>query len=108
MMADRIAVDLAALRLAADGIADALNAMATRRVADIDAPRAAFGHDGLADTVADFCDRWQIGVGHLTSDAAQVADRLDRCALAYEHADRLARGRFAGRLEIRGPDPGAT
>ena len=61
-MSDGFSVYLDALRRAAEGVTDTLDAMATRKVSDIDAAKSGFGHDGLADTVSDFCDRWNIGV----------------------------------------------
>lgn len=77
-MTDGFYVDFAALQQAAEGVTDVLSAMATKQVSDIDAPRPAFGHDSLGDKVADFCDRWNIGVGHLASDAHEVADQASR------------------------------
>lgn len=106
-MADGVSVDLGALRNAAEGVTDTLNALATRKVSDIDAPRNAFGHDSLADAVIDFCDRWNIGVSHLANDAAEVANRLNHCVLAYEHADRTAHQSLDGILRLLGSDPAA-
>ena len=83
-MADGFYVDFGALHDAAEGITDTLDAMATKKVSDIDAPRSAFGHDGLAGTVADFCDRWEIGVEHLTKDAEAVVGEQSDIAIVVE------------------------
>lgn len=87
---------------------DTLTAMATRKASDIDAPKHAFGHDRLADTVADFCDRWELGVEHLAKDAAAFADRLNASVTAYLHVDAAVRKKFDGIVQrASGPDPAA-
>ena len=107
-MTDGFYVEIGALQQAADGVTDVLGAMATKKVSDIDAPKQAFGHDSLGGTVADFCDRWNIGVGHLASDAQEVADRLATSVNAYEHVDAVAAGKFATVVQApTGPDPAA-
>ncbi|HZM80861.1 MAG TPA: hypothetical protein VFC19_34495 [Candidatus Limnocylindrales bacterium] len=107
-MADGFSVDLNALRKAAEGILDTLNAMATKQVSDIDADKSAFGHGGLADTVADFCDRWNIGVTHLAKDGQEIIDRLIVCVNAYSHVDRVSAERLDGIVsQATGTDPGA-
>jgi hypothetical protein len=105
---DGFYVDFSALQQAAEGVTDVLGAMATKKVSDIDAPKQAFGHDSLGGTVGDFCDRWNIGVGHLVSDAQEVADRLTASVNAYEHVDAVAAGKFATVVQApTGPDPAA-
>ena len=107
-MTDGFAVDLGALRNAADGVTDTINAMATKKVSDIDAAKSAFGHDRLADTVSDFCDRWNIGVEHLAKDGLEIVDRLNACLQAYSHVERTASATFDGSLrQAGGPDPGS-
>ena len=107
-MADGFYVDFGALHDAAEGITDTLDAMATKKVSDIDAPRSAFGHDGLAGTVADFCDRWEIGVEHLTKDAEAVVGRLNDAVGAYLRVDSNMQKTFAGFVrQPGGPDPAA-
>ena len=80
-------VDLEALEDAASGINRTLDAMATKKVSDVDAAAEAFGHDELASAVADFCDRWNIGVENLAADGAEVSDRLNRCVKRYQSAE---------------------
>jgi hypothetical protein len=105
---DGFYVDFAALQQAAEGVTDVLGAMATKQISDIDAPRQAFGHDSLGAKVADFCDRWNIGVGHLASDAQESADRLNASVDAYQHVDTVVGGKFAGVVQSpTGPDPAA-
>ncbi|HEX6501358.1 MAG TPA: hypothetical protein VF054_20350 [Micromonosporaceae bacterium] len=107
-MADGFFVDFGALYKAAEGVTDTLGAMATRKVSDVDAPKHAFGHDRLAGTVADFCDRWEIGVEHLTKDAQAIADQLNACVNAYLHVDATIRKTFDGIVQrASGPDPAA-
>jgi uncharacterized protein YPO0396 len=108
-MADGFSVDLDALRKAASGISTTLDAMATKKVSDIDAPEDAFGHDELASAVVDFCDRWNIGVSHLASDGAEVSDRLNRCVKNYEAAEQHIQISTEGILQSStGTDPGAS
>lgn len=63
-MADGFEVDLGALRRAAEGVADTLAAMATRKVSDIDASVDAFGHEDLgrlsATSAIDGTSEWGI------------------------------------------------
>lgn len=108
-MAGGFYVDFNALREAADGVTETLDAMATKKVSDIDAPKAAFGHDGLADVVSDFCDRWEIGVEHLTKDGSEIADRLNLSVAGYERAEKTIQLSLNGILQSRtGADPGAS
>lgn len=105
-MAGGFSVDLEALRGAADGVTDTLNAMATKKVKDIDPAGSAFGHGGLADAVGDFCDRWEIGVEHLCKDASEIVDRLTWSMQAYTHVDDTLGRTINGILsEPSGPDP---
>ncbi|MGH8917376.1 MAG: hypothetical protein ACRD0H_03410, partial [Actinomycetes bacterium] len=81
---------------------------ATRKVSDIDAAASAFGHDGLGGTVADFCERWQIGVEHLATDGQEVADQLVASVHAYRHVERTTGLAFDGILrQPSGADPAA-
>jgi hypothetical protein len=77
-------------------------------VKDIDPAKAAFGHDGLAGAVGDFCDRWEIGVEHLCTDANEIVDRLNWSMQAYTHVENTLAHVFNGILsEPSGPDPAA-
>jgi hypothetical protein len=107
-MSDGFRVDLGALENAAAGINTTLNDLKARRIDDLDGRRADFGHAHLADTVADFCDRWEVGVEHLAMDSQEIAARLSRCVQDYLKVDKAAKGRMDGILERRsGPDPAA-
>ncbi|WP_411121343.1 hypothetical protein [Streptomyces sp. x-19] len=109
IMQGGFSVDLDALRKAASGIRTTLDAMATKKVSDIDAPKDDFGHDELASAVADFCDRWNIGVSHLASDGAEVSDRLDHCVKSYEKAEQHIQLSAKDILQSSsGTDPGAS
>lgn len=105
-LAEGFSVDLDALQPAVDGVEDTLAAMATRKVSDIDVPVEAFGHDRLGKTVSDFCERWQIGVGHLGSDGREIVDRLRASLRNYQSVDRASADRFDAlqrRLDESGP-----
>lgn len=105
-MAEGFQVDLDALQRAAEGIMDTLDAMATKKVSDIDAAESAFGHDALGATVSDFCERWQIGVEHLAKDGQEIVDRLVASVYAYAHVERTMTETFSGMVgQSTGPDP---
>ena len=107
-MADGFAVDLGALKSAAEGVTDTLDKMATKKVSDIDAPKEAFGHDGLGEAVEDFCDRWEIGVEHLMKDASEVVDRLNWSVTQYQQIESTVQQSLDGILQQLGqPDPAA-
>ncbi|MFI0544425.1 hypothetical protein RKD19_003638 [Streptomyces canus] len=108
-MPDGFSVDLGALRKAASGISTTLDAMATKKVSDIDVPKGDFGHDELASAIVDFTDRWNIGVSHLASDGTEVSDRLNRCVKNYEAAEDHIQLTAEGMLRSSsGTDPGAS
>jgi hypothetical protein len=106
-MADGYHVELPALEDAAAGINETLSELKAHRVSDLDADPATFGHDGLASTLTDFGDRWELGVEHLATDAQQVSARLSQCVQAYLMADRTAADNMSAILNGTGPDPAA-
>ena len=107
-MADGFSVDLGALEDAASGIDDTLNDLKKSRVDSIGGSTGDYGHDHLASTVKDFCDRWEIGVEHLATDGREIVDRLKQCVQDYVAADKGARGRLDGVFkQATGPDPAA-
>ena len=106
-MADGFRVDLAALKNAADGVSGTLEQVNRRKVSDIDCDPQAFGHDRLAETVADFCDRWSQGVEHLATDAREISGQLTDCVASYEAADQEAQDRLGQILHGGGHDPAA-
>lgn len=107
-MAEGFRVDLGALKDAAAGINTTLNDLKARRIDDLDGRRADYGHDRLAETVADFCDRWELGVEHLATDGQEIASRLSRSVQAYLRVDDRATGRMDGILQQQtGDDPAA-
>jgi hypothetical protein len=107
-VADGFQVDLGALEGAVEGINDTLAQLQAAPVDSLDGTAADYGHDDLADTVATFCDRWEIGIEHLATDARQIAQRLNDSLKAYLAADTTARGRMDGIFgSPAGPDPGA-
>jgi hypothetical protein len=102
-MADGFAVDLTALVEASSTVDVTVRVLAQQSVTDLNPGGGAIGHAHLTDRLANFCERWDIGIGHLGSDGRAIADRLRASAQAYERADHAAAGRFAG----IGPDPAA-
>lgn len=106
-MSEGFRVDLHALEEASQGVSDTVHAVRKDRVADIDAG-VEFGHDRLAGTVTDFCDRWDLGVAHLVKDGSEVARRLAHCAQVYRQTDEAARTQLEGLIgRSVGGDPAA-
>ncbi|SFT09559.1 hypothetical protein SAMN05660874_05671 [Saccharopolyspora flava] len=110
-MADGFRVDLDALTGASDGVRATVEAMARKKVADIDCPADAFGHDRLSGVVREFCDRWDVGVANLSDDGAEIASRLSHSVEVYRRTDEAARAHLHGLLvrpnDIRSPDTAA-
>jgi hypothetical protein len=107
-MSDGFRVDLGALEDAAAGINTTLNDLRSTKIDGLDGRMADYGHDRLADTVADFCDRWELGVEHLATDGQEVAVRLSQSVQDYLGADQAAKGRLDGIFQRQtGPDPAA-
>ena len=107
-MSDGFRVDLGALERATEGVNETLAGLQAARVDALDGKAADYGHDQLAETVEDFCDRWQIGVEHLASDGREVAQRLNDSLMSYLAADKAAKGRMDGIYQsATGPDPAA-
>jgi hypothetical protein len=107
-MADGFRVDLGALRRAADGVTETLDQLATKKVSDIDPKKTDFGDDDLGGTVSDFCDRWELGVEHLSKDVQEVAARLNVSVEAYLRTEQAAKAGLDGVLQAStGDDPAA-
>jgi hypothetical protein len=108
MMSDGFRVDLAALEKASAGINMTLEDLTLAKIDGLDGQSSAYGHDHLSSTVADFCERWEIGVEHLAVDGQEVAERLSQSAQDYRKADTAAADRLNGILQrTTGPDPAA-
>jgi hypothetical protein len=108
MVSDGFRVDLGALERAVEGVNETLAGLKSARVDALDGSAADYGHDRLAETVRDFCDRWEIGVEHLSTDGREVAQRLNESLKAYLAADKAATGRMDGIYQnATGPDPAA-
>lgn len=105
-MAEGFRVDLDALERAAEGVSGTLAQVRRHKISDIDCAKSAFGHDHLADTVADFCARWQLGVDNLAKDGREVTGRLTESAVAYQKVEAAAKDHFGGIVQSpTGPDP---
>ncbi|GAB2722642.1 hypothetical protein [Kitasatospora kifunensis] len=105
-MADGFKVDLGALESAASGINGTLYDLQSKKVSDIGGKQGDFGHGHLADTVSDFCGRWELGVEHLAKDAQVVAGRLTKSVEAYLATDKSLKGQLDGIVAGSGTDPG--
>lgn len=106
-MTEGFRVDLSALSSAAEGVQETIDSMNKRQVRDIDCPADAFGHDRLATTVANFCDRWNLGVHNLIDDAQEISGRLAHCVQVYRQTDAAVQAHFEGMVHAPGDDPAA-
>jgi Excreted virulence factor EspC, type VII ESX diderm len=105
-VSDGFRVDLGALESAAAGVNQTLADLQEARVDALDGNAADYGHDHLAETVKDFCDRWEIGIEHLATDGREIAQRLTDSVKAYLAVDKAAKGRMDGIYQSpTGPDP---
>lgn len=107
-MSYRFSVDLPALERAAAGVNEVLYEVSELDLTHLPTGSDVTGDSGLADTLGDFCSRWERGVMNLASDGKQIARRLGYAVYAYsayEEANRNAateNGTVAGNT----PDPG--
>ncbi|MGI8312906.1 hypothetical protein [Saccharopolyspora hattusasensis] len=86
-MEGQFGVDLDALVSAAVGVQTLMDELAKQDINDVDPDPIVVGHDGLADTLRDFCDRWDHGVFYLIKDGEELAKRLDETAGEYLRID---------------------
>lgn len=89
-MVEGFRVDLTALTNASEGVKETIVSTNRKPVSDLDPPAETFGHDRLATTVTDFCDRWNQGVTHLTEDVKEISGRLDQCVQDYRQTEEAA------------------
>jgi hypothetical protein len=107
-MADGFSVDLPALESASAGINMTLEELSVAKIDSLDGDPGAYGDDDLARSIADFCDRWEIGVEHLVVDGQEVADRLNHCVKAYRQVDAAVHDRLHSIVRRSSePDPAA-
>lgn len=103
---DGFRVDLTALTRASDGIRETIDSTNRKPVSDLDPPAETFGHDRLASTVTDFCERWNQGVGHLAEDAKEISGRLQQCVQQYRQTEEAAHAHLHGMIQRpHGEDP---
>lgn len=80
--------------------------MNKRKVSDIDCPADAFGHDRLATTVAEFCERWDQGVSNLVEDGQEISGRPAQCVQVHRETDEAVRAHLEGVVQRgSGADP---
>lgn len=90
---DGISAELDSLVGAAAGVRRIVAMVQDRTVEGLD-DEAQVGHSALASTLADFCARWQQGIGALVYDQEQVAVRLEKSAKTYLGSDVRAAERM--------------
>ena len=108
-MATGFSVDLNALEQAASGVEGLLDEFGQSTVTSIALSSSEVGHDGLANALSGFLDRWQYGVTNLVNDGKEVSSRLTANVNAYRAAEDDTRTRIEninGELEGSGTDPG--
>lgn len=95
-MSDSFEVITQSLLDASGGVNDLLDDVRQHDVSELACGRAAVGHDALAGTVTDFCDRWSAGVSYLVEDGQNLSKGLETAAKDYADQDanaaRLLRG----------------
>jgi hypothetical protein len=91
-------VDLFALRQVGRGMSDTVSGFGGHRVRDGMPSAEALAHDGLADALEEFAERWERGIEVLRADGEQFGTRIADTADAYEQADEQAAGLFAAIL----------
>jgi hypothetical protein len=96
MVGSGFRVDLSALTAASQGIDGVLYDIGNNKVSDIEVDPPTVGHDRLASSISDFCDRWNLGVNNLAKDGQAVADRLNSSVEAYDRTEKAITGVFSG------------
>jgi hypothetical protein len=78
MMSDDqdLLVEFDTLRQASLGISQTIDAVRKLAVSKIVGPNVMYGHDGVHGAFADFCSRWDEGVGELVKDGDSLSDGL--------------------------------
>jgi hypothetical protein len=107
-MTDGYQVDLHALDQGVAGVNGTLDEVSQQPVSAVPDDESAIGHSGLASTLSDFLNRWELGVQPLGHDRQQIAARLtanvnDYAAVEHGVAEQTnGMGTGTG----TGPDPG--
>ncbi|MEV4558189.1 hypothetical protein AB0K51_14525 [Kitasatospora sp. NPDC049285] len=101
-MTDSYAVDPAALKLAADGINQAITELKTlgidesaevgRGFSNVDLTALQVGHGGLHGAFSGFAERWAWGVRSLVQDGNEIAVRLGLSAGLYHDQEQYVSG----------------
>lgn len=107
-MADGYLVDLVAMETAVEGVQQALDAVVTTPVRELRVTASVVGHEGLADALGGFLDRWDGGLRYLTGDAEEVVARLRGTAATYRAVEDRNVTAIEAILQGEGPDPGAV
>ncbi|WP_171162843.1 hypothetical protein [Streptomyces sp. I05A-00742] len=78
---------------------------AGRGFSDIGLTGMETGHDGLADALKSFCERWEWGVRSLVHDGNQFARRVGLAAGSYYENDQYIKGTLKVGIAALGADP---
>ena len=98
-------VDLQALATAAQGMADTVQLLKDKDVEDLVPTEGMLGSAVVWDAVAEFKDRWELGLNNLVGDVEEMAGRLGQVATNYAQFDVDGRDRATGlAADLRGLD----
>ena len=81
-------VDVEAMQAAVVGIEQTVDVVSEAGIRGLAPPAEAVGDARLADALAGFFARWEVGVASLCKDAAEIVLRLRESAAGYEVAER--------------------
>ncbi|MEV5721471.1 hypothetical protein AB0L41_47095 [Amycolatopsis mediterranei] len=77
---------------AANGIKRSVTDQSSFELRDLCGDTRLYGHDGLHNSLMNFCIRWSDGLDILTDDADAIGDVLTKAAAAYRATDSAAAG----------------
>ncbi len=81
-------VDLIALERAARGVADTVEFFKDKDVEDLVPVESAVGHEAVWGALAEFKDRWELGLNTLMRDVEEAAGRLGMVLRNYAQFDK--------------------
>jgi hypothetical protein len=105
-MTDGYQVDLHAPDQGVAGVNGTLDEVSQQPVSAIPDDESAIGDSGLASTLSDFLNRWELGVQTLGHDRQQIAARLTANVNDYAAVEHGVAEQTNGMGTGTGPDPG--
>jgi hypothetical protein len=85
-------VDVGKVEEAANGIKTSVTDQSSFELRGLCGDTSLYGHDGIHNSLMNFCVRWSGGIDTLTDDADSISDVLTKAAAAYRTADSAAAG----------------